>query len=509
MKILKILFSRLVIVGIAILLQVGWFILFIVKLGKYSTAIDSILVVLSIFVTIYIVNRKDNPAVKLAWIIPILLVPLLGGLLYILFGGKAPAKELRTKLEMEYERSRQFIKQDQAVIDKIKNQDLAVANQSNYLWNKASFPIYDNTETQYFKSGEDKFAAMKKELKRAKHFIFMEYFIIDKGQMWDEILSILMEQAKSGVEVRLIYDDMGCLDLLPYKYYKTLEKEGIKCIAFNPFVPFLSVVMNNRDHRKITVIDGYIGFTGGINLADEYINVTHRFGYWKDTGILLKGEGVWSLTTMFLQTWNALRKTREDYNQFRPHTYHKDLFLNDGFVQPYGDTPLDDETVGENVYLNIINNAKKYVTIFTPYLIIDNEMVTALCLAAKKGVDVKIVTPGIPDKKTVFWLTQSYYSQLLTQGVKIYEYSPGFIHAKCFVCDDEVATVGTINMDYRSLYLHFECGTFLYKTKAVLQLKEDTIKTIAESKEITREAACKALPIRILQAVLRCLAPLF
>lgn len=509
MKLIKIIFSRTVIVGLLLLLQVGWFVLFLAKLGAYSVWIDSAFAAMSLIVTIYIVNRKDNPAVKLAWIIPILLVPLLGGVLYILFGGKAPANALRMTLKQEYERSREYIHQENAVIMKLEENDKRMANLAGYLYREGGFPIYEATETQYCKSGEEIFAAMKEALKKAEHFIFMEYFIINKGVMWDEILSILKEKAASGVEVRLIYDDMGCLDLLPYHYYKKMEEEGIKCIAFNPFVPFFSVVMNNRDHRKITVIDGHTGFTGGINLADEYINVIHPLGHWKDTGICMHGEGVWNLTFMFLQTWNALRQTKEDYRKYSPHKYYSQEFSEDGFVQPYGDTPLDEETLGENVYINIINQAKNYVYIFTPYLIVDNEMITALTLAAKKGIDVRIVTPGIPDKKPVFWLTQSYYLQLLEHGVKIYEYTPGFIHAKSFVCDDEVAVIGTINMDYRSLYLHFECGVLLYKSKAVLQLKQDAIDTISISREITTSIARKKAPIRVIQAILRCLAPLF
>lgn len=509
MKILKLLFSRLVIVGLIIVIQVGWFVLFLLKLGRYSLGINIAFSILSLIVTIYIVNKKDNPAVKLAWVIPILMFPLLGGLLYIMFGGEGPGNFLRRKLESEYIRSRKYIEQDEDTYIKLTLEDKRVANQADYLWRIAGFPVHQHTATEFFRSGEDNFAVMKEELRKAEHFIFMEYFIINKGKMWDELLAILRQKAREGVEVRLIYDDMGCLDLLPYHYYKTLEREGIKCIAFNPFVPFFSVVMNNRDHRKIMVIDGYTGFTGGINLADEYINEIHPHGYWKDTGIMLKGEAVWNLTLMFLQTWNGLRKTSEDYALYRPHVYYQGEFESDGYVQPYGDTPLDHETVGENVYLNIINQSKDYVYIYTPYLIIDNEMVTALSLAAKRGVDVRIVTPGIPDKKFVFWLTRSYYGQLLNQGVRIYEYTPGFIHAKCFVCDDEIATVGTINMDYRSLYLHFECGTFLYKTKAVMQVRRDMIDTIGVSREITSQMAREVWPIRVVQAVLRCLAPLF
>ena len=285
-----------------------------------------------------------------------------------------------------------------------------------------------------------------------------------------------------------------------------MEEKGLKCISFNKFVPILSIAMNHRDHRKIIVIDGNTAFTGGINMADEYINEKIRFGHWKDTGIMIKGEAVWNFTVMFLQMWNGERKTDTNYHIYKPKNHQFEEILEDGYIQPYGDSPLDHETVGENVYLNIINNANDYIYLFTPYLIIDNEMMTSLCLAAKKGVDVRIVTPGIPDKKYAFMLTQSYYDQLLEAGVKIYEYTPGFLHGKCFVCDDEIATVGTINMDYRSLFLHFECSVLLYQSSVITAIKEDILETIKISKEI-KDFKVK-LPKRLMQAVLRLFAPL-
>ena len=284
---------------------------------------------------------------------------------------------------------------------------------------------------------------------------------------------------------------------------------GIETASFNPFSPILSIILNHRDHRNILVVDGQVGFTGGINIADEYINKKERFGYWKDAGVEVKGEAVWSLTTMFLEMWNYIRHTSEDYRRYLPEHYHKTENPEDGFVQPYSDTPLDHENVGENIYLNIINHAKQYVYIYTPYLIVDNEMTVALQNAAKCGIDVRIVTPEIPDKKLVFLLTQSYYEQLMQCGVKIYQYKPGFIHAKCFVCDDKIATVGTVNLDYRSLYLHFECGVFMYRSQAVMQLKKDALDTIEQSREITRDFCRKRnLAILALQAVLRLFAPL-
>lgn len=508
MKFLKFLLSRMVIVGIILAIQVAWFMTVLVKFGNYSIWISATCTFLSGLALIWIINKPENPAYKIAWIIPIASFPILGGLLYLAFGSKKPSKNMRQKLEVLYDETRHLLKQDEEILQQVKNQDEHVAGQVHYIANSAGFPIHKNTTAKYHKIGEESYEALIKELKSAKHFIFMEYFIIEQGIMWNSILAVLEEKAKAGVDVRLMYDDVGCLTLLPYGYGHKLEAKGIKCIAFNPFKPIFSVAMNNRDHRKITVIDGHTAFSGGINLADEYINEKVRFGHWKDSGIMVKGEGVWNFTLMFLQMWNAYRKTDYEYDIFRPHVNSKNEFISDGYIQPYGDSPLDGEVVGESVYMNILNSAKRYVYIFTPYLIIDNEMITALCLAAKRGVDVRIVTPGIPDKKTVFRLTQSYYSQLIKAGVRIYEYTPGFIHSKSFVCDDEIATVGTINMDYRSLYLHFECGVFMYKASAIKDIKADSIETIGKSKEITIEECNRGLLIGLGQAILRGFAPL-
>ena len=508
MKLLKALFSRMVIVGVILFLQVVYFLVLLLKLGNYSTEIHVMFTVISILVVLYIINKNDNPGYKLAWIVPILAFPLLGGILYLAMGDKKPARKMRKKLEIVGEITNPLLYQSPKIINDIEEKNLLVAGQVKYLQERVGYPVYMNTQTEYFDIGEDYYRALLEELKKAKHFIFMEFFIVEQGMMWNSILEILEQKAKEGVDVRFMYDDVGCVSLLPYKYYQQLEAKGIKSIAINPFRPIFSVAMNNRDHRKIVVIDGYIGFTGGINLADEYINQKERFGHWKDTGIMLKGDAVWSMTIMFLQMWNANRPTDDDYAVYRPHLYYKEKINGLGYVLPYGDSPLDSETTGENVYLNIINAASRYVYIFTPYLITDNEMMTALCLAAKRGVDVRIVTPGIPDKKIVFKLTQSYYPQLIKAGVKVYQYAPGFLHAKCVVSDDEVATVGTINFDYRSLYLHFENGIFLYQTKTVEKVKEDILATIEKSEQISHGYLKHGLFRDLFRAVLRLFAPL-
>ena len=508
MKYLKLIFNRLFVFGLMILVQVVYMLLILNKFSHYSQVWSAICLVLSILVVLFIVNKEDNPAYKIAWIIPILLFPIFGGLLYLFLGNKKPTRRMRDKIEKEHEKHKCRV-QNQEVIKDIEKQDLRVAGQVRYLSNHVGFPIYENTNATYYKSGEENFKDMIKELKAAKHYIFMEYFIIDEGDMWDTILDILEQKAQEGLDVRLIYDDMGCVSNLPYKYDRILEARGIKCMAFNPFIPFVSLAMNNRDHRKILVIDGHTGFTGGINLADEYINTKERFGYWKDTGIMLKGEGVWNLTTMFLHMWNSFRPTDEDYDKFRPHVHLNKLVQHDGYIQPYGDSPLDEEVVGENVYLNLINNAKKYVYIFTPYLIIDNEMATALKIAAKSGVDIKIVTPYIPDKKFVHAVTKSYYESFIKDGIEIYEFSPGFMHAKTFVVDDEYGVVGSINLDFRSLYLHYECGVWLYKTESIKSMKDDYLETLKRCHKVTMEECKNTSSIRkVLRLIIRMFAPL-
>jgi cardiolipin synthase len=327
--------------------------------------------------------------------------------------------------------------------------------------------------------------------------------------MWNTILDILVKKVKQGVDVRVIFDDMGCIMVLPYRYDKKLEAMGIKCCVFNTFIPILSSKLNNRDHRKIVVIDGNCGFTGGINLADEYINAYEKHGHWKDTAIMIKGPAVWSLTVMFLTMWDYLRGTDEDYVKYRPSGNLKEELADNGYVQPFTDNPFDDEQISETVYLNLINKAKRYVYINTPYLIIDNEMMGALTSAAKSGVDVRIVTPHIPDKWYVHVVTRANYDVLVESGVKIYEYTPGFMHAKSFVADDEYGVIGTINLDYRSLYLHFECGIWLYKTNSIAQMKEDYMKTLQVSKEITLEECYDvSLYCKLLRGILRIFAPL-
>ena len=507
-KIAHLLFGRLFIVGLSILLQVIWMFMVLWRFNYQFTYANLAFRVIAVVVVLVIVNKWVNPANKLSWTFLILLSPILGLLLYFLFGRSGLTRHTRKKMDDAESEVAVHLKRDEAAEKALRAESIGAFRQSEYIREWGHFPLCQRTATHYYKCGEEMFPDMLAALEGAEHFIFLEYFIIEEGYMFNTVVDILERKVKEGVEVRLIYDDVGCVGTLPAGYYKKLQKKGIKCAAFNPFRPIISVVMNNRDHRKILVVDGVYGFTGGINIADEYINEKVRFGYWKDTGIRIQGEAVWNFTAMFLEMWDYIRHETSNLDKFRPKLPQY-AAQDHGFVQPYGDTPLDRENVGENVYLNMISRAKDYLYIYTPYLIIDQEMQTALCNAAKSGVDVRLVTPGIPDKKMIFLMTRSNYKVLLESGIKIYEYTPGFIHAKCFLCDDETAAVGSINLDYRSLYLHFECGVWMYRSEAVMQLKEDMEQTFACSRQILKEEWKEpGFFLWVVQTVLKLFAPL-
>ncbi len=497
--------NRLTVTVFLILVQVGWFAVTLLALTEYGTWVSMIFSVASALMALFIIWRDDNPAFKIGWILLVGLLPVLGVTMYIFFGNKRPSKSLKRKIDPIEKRHLSELTQEDDLTGKASARLL---NTVGYIREKGPYPAWSGTGTRYYPLGDDAFEDMLSDLKNAEHFIFLEYFIISEGKMWDSIFEILKEKAAAGLDVRLIYDDIGSIHCLPKHFVSSLKKAGIKVMAFNPILPFVSLVYNNRDHRKILIIDGCIAYSGGYNLADEYINRKERFGHWKDSGIRLSGHAVWNFTVMFLNMWNSFVPTEEDYTSFRPHKNHPEPFGEDGIVQPYSDSPLDDESLGENVYLEILSQAEEYVYIFTPYLIIDNEMKTALVLAAKRGVDVRIVTPAIPDKKIVFRLTRSYYEPLIKAGVKIYEYTPGFIHSKSFVCDDRIGVVGTINMDYRSLYLHFECATLMCGSSAVMDLKKDCLETFELSKEIRHEDCRRNFFGLLFDAFLRIVSPL-
>lgn len=504
---LKRVVQRVILLVSSFILQIGVISFFLLKYSESFFDFYLASLTLSIIIVFIIINNKSNPSYKIAWIVPVMIFPIFGGLFYLLYGGNKLSTREKLKMVIQNIEMTNFLKQDDEIIKKIGDKSIYAKNQSEYILNYAKCPVYNNTETTYFKIGEEKFEALLRELKKAEKFIFLEYFIIQEGKMFNSILEILEEKAKQGVDVRLIYDDVGCIVTLPHNYKNTLEAKGIKCRVFNPIKPFFTRRLNNRDHRKIVVIDGDVGFTGGINLADEYINEYEKHGYWKDAGIMLKGDAVWNLTVMFLSMWDYIDNKEEDYIKFKPS---KNKYYNSkGYVQPFDDSPLINEPIGETVYLNLINKAKDYIYINTPYLIIDNEMATALKIAAKSGVDIKIVTPYIPDKKFVHAVTKSYYESFIKDGIEIYEFTPGFMHAKTFVVDDEYGVVGSINLDFRSLYLHYECGVWLYKTDSIKSMKDDYLETLKRCHKVTMEECKNTSSIRkVLRLIIRMFAPL-
>ena len=504
---LKRVVQRVILLVSSFILQIGVISFFLLKYSESFFDFYLASLTLSIIIVFIIINNKSNPSYKIAWIVPVMIFPIFGGLFYLLYGGNKLSTREKLKMVIQNIEMTNSLKQDDEIIKKIGDKSIYAKNQSEYILNYAKCPVYNNTETTYFKIGEEKFEALLRELKKAEKFIFLEYFIIQEGKMFNSILEILEEKAKQGVDIRLIYDDVGCIVTLPHNYKNTLEAKGIKCRVFNPIKPFFTRRLNNRDHRKIVVIDGDVGFTGGINLADEYINEYEKHGYWKDAGIMLKGDAVWNLTVMFLSMWDYIDNKEEDYIKFKPS---KNKYYNSkGYVQPFDDSPLINEPIGETVYLNLINKAKDYIYINTPYLIIDNEMATALKIAAKSGVDIKIVTPYIPDKKFVHAVTKSYYESFIKDGIEIYEFKPGFMHAKTFVVDDEYGVVGSINLDFRSLYLHYECGVWLYKTESIKSMKDDYLETLKRCHKVTMEECKNTSSIRkVLRLIIRMFAPL-
>lgn len=506
--ILSIVFSRISLLAVLLIIQIALIVGTVTYLEDYATYIYVIFIVLEVISVVYIINSKSNPAFKTSWILFILLIPIVGTVFYLFMKIQPGTSYLDHRLRTLNDATSPFMKQDKETVEALRVSKPANANLAHYLTHQAAFPVHRNTEVTYFPLGENKFKEMKKQLRLAEKYIFLEYFIVEEGIMWNEILDILIDKVSKGVEVRFMYDGMCSMVQLPYHYPKTMKKYGIKCKMFSPIKPVLSSHQNNRDHRKICVIDGRVAFTGGINLADEYINQKVRFGHWKDTAVMLKGEAVQNFTMMFLQMWNVSERGKEDYAKYlTPKSL--DIRRELGFVLPYADSPFDHENIGEQVYFHLLNHAKKYVHIMTPYLILDNEMVTNLTYTAKCGIEVIIIMPHIPDKWYAFAVAQTYYEELISAGVQIYEYTPGFVHAKVFVSDNDTATVGTINLDYRSLYHHFECGTFIYNNPVVWEIERDFQNTLKACQKITMlDVKARRIGMKMVGRVLRLIAPL-
>lgn len=506
--IFNIIFSRAFVLVALLLIQIIVLASTVTYLKDYATLIYAGFLVLEAVSIIYIINSNSNPAFKITWILVILMLPIFGTAFYVFVKLQPGIRFLEYRLREMEKKTMPYMQQNEEVLEALRVSKPANANLATYLNNQVSFPVHRNTAVKYFASGEEKFEEMKNQLRKAEKFIFLEYFIVEKGIMWNEILSILKDKVWEGVEVRFMYDGMCSMIQMPYGYEKEMRRAGIKCKLFSPIRPVLSSYQNNRDHRKICVVDGKVAFTGGINLADEYINVKERFGHWKDTAVMLEGEAVQSFTMMFLQMWNVNERRQESFAKYlTPKS--GDVKRELGFVLPYADSPFDDENIGKQVYLHILNHAKKYVHIMTPYLILDNETMDTLTYAAKCGIEVVIIMPHIPDKWYAFVVAKTYYRKLIEAGVKIYEYTPGFVHAKVFVSDGDTATVGTINLDYRSLYHHFECGAFIYNNTVVWDIEKDFQNTLKECQLVTIEdLKSRSLVEKLVGSVLKLIAPL-
>lgn len=504
-KLLKILFSRAFVTGLLISLQVLLTVFILLWMSSVSLLIYNIFYFISVCFLIYLFSSRQSSEYKLIWALVIILLPLLGGLFYLLWGKRSTDWRALRDLHRVYRETSYLLDKDDAGLKELEEQDRSLKRVPEYLRNTTGAGVYKDCNAEYYPCGEDFFPPFVEALSGAKKFICMEYFIIAPGKMWNTILDILIQKVNEGVEVYFMYDDAGSVAKVHSKYDRYLRKLGIKAVKFNKLRPRMYTLMNYRDHRKIAVIDGEVAFTGGINLADEYINEIHPFGYWKDTAVKVEGDVVWEFTLMFFQLWCFAAKKHVDIKKYRVQNESQ----GNGYVQFFGDDPMDEINISEDTYINLISRAKKYIYISTPYLIIDSRIICALQTAARSGVDVRIMTPGIPDKKIVFYVTQSYYQILIEAGVKIYEFTPGFLHAKSMVTDDDVAIVGTVNMDYRSLYLHFECAALFYKNNISKDVKKDMELSFELCKPITLEELNKTFVLkRIMQSVFRIFAPL-
>lgn len=509
----KPLIIRVIVIISLIILQFLWMVSLVDGLVKYSVWLNGLMIILSLVIIIYLLDKNESPAYRLSWIILVAVFPIVGSLFYLFAGNKRPLKDMRQRIEGQYRHHQRDLEEVPNALGALLIDNPRLGSIAKYVNDHGGMPVFAGVDVKYYGCGEAVMDDLIKDLEAAQSHIFLEFFIVEYGVMYDRIFDVLKEKARHGVEVRFIYDDFGCLLRLPENFVELLAEDNIKALKFNPVRPIISLVYNTRNHRKYIVIDNKVAYTGGLNLADEYINEKVRFGYWKDSMIRLDGAAVWNLSQMFLTMWNAYQASELDFSKFahQPSIERSRQILDrgqtSGYVQPFQDSPLDDEVLGENVYREILNTAERYVYIFTPYLVISHELLTAMTLAAKRGVDVRLMTPGIPDKKMVYRMTRSYYRPLMAGGVKLYEYSPGFLHAKSFVADDRVAIVGTINLDYRSLYLHFETATLLYYHPEISVIKQDFLSAQSQAKLVRYKHLRRSMVGKIKDALLRLLAP--
>lgn len=502
--------KRLIFTAVSILLEIVFLLFLFTKVSEYATIIDWARRIVAIFLVLGLYSMDKTSSMKMPWIILMLAFPILGVSLYLLVGLNGSTKKMRARYEEIDKKLLPYLPDNRQILEWMKKESPQAGAIASYLTNYSCYPVYQNTDVTYYDEAIKGLDAQLEDLSKAEKFIFMEYHAIEDEEAWQRIQTVLEDRVKAGVEVRIFYDDMGSIWFVNMDFATKLKSLGIKCRVFNPILPGLNMFLNNRDHRKITVIDGKVAYTGGYNLANEYFNITHPYGIWKDTGIRMEGDAVKSMTVAFLEMWNAAGNVKSKELVPEKYVIHYAYKAQQrGYVQPYADSPLDGEQVGEEVYISMANKAEKYCWFITPYLIITDEMTHALTLAAKRGVDVRIITPGIPDKKMVYSVTRSFYHNLVKHGVRIYEWTPGFCHAKMSVADDKMATCGTINLDYRSLYHHFENGCFLADCDAVLEIRDDLIRTMGESREVTEQyKEGRSAGLRLGQLILRLFAEL-
>lgn len=502
--------KRLIFTAVSILLEIVFLLFLFTKVSEYATIIDWATRIVAIFLVLGLYSMDKTSSMKMPWIILMLAFPILGVSLYLLVGLNGSTKKMRARYEEIDKKLLPYLPDNRQILEWMKEESPQAGAIASYLTNYSYYPVYQNTDVTYYDEAIKGLDAQLEDLSKAEKFIFMEYHAIEDEEAWQRIQTVLEDRVKAGVEVRIFYDDMGSIWFVNMDFATKLKSLGIKCRVFNPILPGLNMFLNNRDHRKITVIDGKVAYTGGYNLANEYFNITHPYGIWKDTGIRMEGDAVKSMTVAFLEMWNAAGNVKSKELVPEKYVIHYAYKAQQrGYVQPYADSPLDGEQVGEEVYISMANKAENYCWFITPYLIITDEMTHALTLAAKRGVDVRIITPGIPDKKMVYSVTRSFYHNLVKHGVRIYEWTPGFCHAKMSVADDKMATCGTINLDYRSLYHHFENGCFLADCDAVLEIRDDLIRTMGESREVTEQyKEGRSAGLRLGQLILRLFAEL-
>lgn len=506
--------ARLIVSVLGFSFQTLWFVALFYRFNSYSENMELITKAVALVLVLRLfINDDLNTNMKLLWILIIATVPFFGITLYVMYGRHGSVGMARKRHHIIKKELAKVIVDDSSIIKELEDCDMGVANQFRYASKDGAFPVFKCQKINYFKEPNEGLKRQIKEISRAKEFVFIEYHAIEDSVAFWSMLVELKKAVARGVEVRIIYDDVGSIGFLTTSFIRKMKSYGIECRVFNRVLPVLNIFMQNRDHRKIVVVDGKVAFTGGYNLADEYFGITKPYGEWKDTGACIEGEAVLSLTKMFLYMWNIIKYTDTDekiYGYIEKSLCPKQLVNSgEGYILPYGGNPLSKERLTENIYLNMIKNSKRYIYITTPYLIISNEMQKELVLAAKRGVDVRIVTPGIPDKKMIYQATKSYYPSLVKNGVKVFEYTPGFCHAKQFLCDDECAIIGTINLDFRSLYHHFENALLLYKVSIINEMKSDFDEMFEVSKNVTVEySESKFILIRAWRAAMRLFSPL-